>query len=192
MGEDQGPDPAEVTFADVLNGLSMGGGRPTGGGRARRRSGRAHGRPEPPPGSARSPQSPQSPESPGLPGLPAEDYPDEETASSVRAYSWTGGRTRSSVQLEIETLISTTTRAEDLLDTMRSEHQSVTRLCRQAKSVAEIGALLSLPIGVVRVLLDDMAGLGLVTVHATHTTDDGHPDVDLLQRVLHGLGNLRT
>jgi hypothetical protein len=110
----------------------------------------------------------------------------------VRAYAWTGGRTRTSSQLEIETLISTTTRAEELMHTIRSEHQSVARLCRQSRSVAEIGALLSLPLGVVRVLLDDMAGLGLVTVHITQTTDDGQPDMDLLRRVLRGLTNLRS
>jgi hypothetical protein len=172
MGVDDGLDPAEVSFADVLNGLSMGGGRP------RKRSSRAQPKPAP------REQAPQ----------PLTDVWEEEsseTAASVRAYAWTGGRTRSSVQLEIETLISTTTQAEDLLATMRSEHQSVARLCREAKSVAEIGALLGLPIGVVRVLLDDMAGLGLVTVHAVQTTD-GQPDVDLLQRVLRGLSNLRT
>jgi hypothetical protein len=174
MGVDDGLDPAEVTFADVLNGLSMGGGRP------RKRSGRAQ-----PEASPRE-QAPQP-----LADVWDEETSDEETAASVRAYAWTGGRTRSSVQLEIETLISTTTQAEDLLDTMRSEHQSVARLCREAKSVAEIGALLRLPIGVVRVLLDDMADLGLVTVHAIQTTD-GQPDVDLLQRVLRGLSNLRT
>ena len=163
---EEDPDPAEVTFADVLNSLSFGGGRP-----------RAPVRPEP---SA----------------APVEvflddEIPEEEVASSVRAYAWTGGRTRAGGQLEIETLISTTARAEDTLNTMRSEHQSVARLCRDAKSVAEIGALLGLPIGVVRVLLDDMAGLGLVNVHSTQTTD-GQPDIDLLRRVLRGLSNLRT
>ena len=59
------------------------------------------------------------------------------------------------------------------------------------RSVAEIGALLHLPIGVVRVLLDDMAGLGLVTVH-NETTADERPDVALMQHVLHGLTNLRS
>jgi hypothetical protein len=80
------------------------------------------------------------------------------------------------------------------MHTMRSEHQSVARLCRSTKSVAEIGALLSLPLGVVRVLLDDMAGLGLVTVHSNQTTlnGDGAPDMDLLKRVLRGLSNLRS
>ena len=171
---DEDPDPAEVTFADVLNSLSFGGGRP------RKRSSRAE------PVSSPAPLADMTPASWNV-----VDEPEEETAASVRAYAWTGGRTKTSVQLEIETLISTTTRAEDLLTTMRSEHQSVARLCRQTKSVAEIGALLTLPIGVVRVLLDDMAELGLVNVHGVQTTD-GQPDIDLLQRVLRGLSNLRT
>jgi hypothetical protein len=163
-------DESESTFADVFNGLM--GVNPSHG-----RSGRG----------AR--QEPAKPESVPL----FEEAPREENASSVRAYAWTGGRTRtSSAQLEIETLISTSTRAEELMHTMRSEHQAVARLCRQTKSVAEIGALLSLPLGVVRVLLDDMAGLGLVTVHQNDTAGDGQPDMDLLQRVLRGLTNLRT
>jgi uncharacterized protein DUF742 len=161
-------DEPESTFADVFNGL-MGVSRPR----------------ESPGRQARAQPKPEA--------VPLfEEAPREENAASVRAYAWTGGRTRTSGQLEIETLISTTTRAEELMHTMRSEHQSVARICRQSRSVAEIGALLSLPLGVVRVLLDDMAGLGLVTVHATRTTGDGQPDMDLLRRVLRGLSNLRT
>jgi Protein of unknown function (DUF742) len=161
-------DEPESTFADVFNGL-MGVNRP------RKRPGR---------------QAPEQPEPEAVALF--EEAPREENAASVRAYAWTGGRTRTSSQLEIETLISTTTRAEELMHTMRSEHQSVARMCRQSRSVAEIGALLSLPLGVIRVLLDDMAGLGLVTVHTTQTTGDGQPDMDLLARVLRGLSNLRT
>lgn len=163
-------DRPESTFADVLNGLTMG--------RPRKRA------PEPSP--APEPQAPQ-------PDVPVDDpVPLEENAASVRAYAWTAGRTRSSGRLEIETLIVTAPRAEELFTTMRVEHQSVARLCRQTRSVAEIGALLHLPIGVVRVLLDDMAGLGLVTVHRNQTTPDERPDIALMQRVLRGLTNLRT
>lgn len=157
----------ESTFADVFNGLTMGARRP-------------HVRRADSPARQRKP-----PESTPLP------TPEEPGASSVRAYAWTGGRVRVSARLEIETLISTTVRAADLAHTMRSEHQSVARLCRSPKSVAEIGALLSVPLGVVRVLLDDMARLGLVTVHGNRPTGDGRPDVALLRRVLQGLGNLR-
>lgn len=174
MSVEDGPESAEETFADVLNGLM--------GTRPRKRP-PAHSRPEPRPRQQPDPVVAQEELAP----------PVEENAASVRAYAWTGGRTRTSNQLEIETLISTTGRAEELMHTMRSEHQAVIRLCRTSKSVAEIGALLSLPLGVVRVLLDDMAGLGLVQVHTNESTSaDGQPDMDLLRRVLRGLTNLRT
>ena len=108
----------------------------------------------------------------------------------VRAYAWTGGRTRPDVQLEIETLVSTTPRAEAVMGGLRSEHQAVAQLCRRSRSVAEIAALMSLPLGVVRVLLADMAALGLVDVHETSTGPDDQPDLEL-HRVLRGLTNLR-
>lgn len=116
--------------------------------------------------------------------------PVETYSSSVRAYAWTGGRTRPNVALEVETLVSTTAQALDTLATLRSEHQSVALLCRRSISVAEVGALLSLPLGVVRVVLDDMAGLGLIEVHRTLTGPDDRPNLELLDRVRRGLINL--
>lgn len=163
-------DRPETTFADVLNGLTMG--------RPRKRA------PAPRPGA----EPVVAPEE----TRPEELEPAAENAASVRAYAWTAGRTRSSGRLEIETLVVTAARAEELFTTMRSEHQAVARLCRQTRSVAEIGALLQLPIGVVRVLLDDMAGLGLVTVHHNEAGADARPDLALMERVLRGLTNLRT
>jgi hypothetical protein len=168
-------DEDEGTFADVLYGLTMGAGRP------KKKASRRH--EEPPAPKETPPHEPPPPDEPPV---------EEASSASVRAYAWTGGRTTSNFQLEIETLISTTARAEEMIHNMRSEHQSVARLCREAKSVAEIGALLSLPLGVVRVVLDDMATLGLVEVHGATATADGQPDLDLLKRVLRGLSNLRT
>jgi hypothetical protein len=49
---------------------------------------------------------------------------------------------------------------------------------------------MSLPLGVVRVLLDDMAGLGLIDVHHNQVDDAAQPDLPLLDRVLRGLRNL--
>jgi uncharacterized protein DUF742 len=126
----------------------------------------------------------------GSPAQAAVEDSDGERSSSVRAYAWTGGRTRPGTVLEVETLVSTTQRAEELLDMLRSEHQSVARLCRRSMSVAEIGALLSLPLGVIRVVLDDMAGLGLIEVHHTRTGPDERPNLELLERVRRGLVNL--
>lgn len=116
------------------------------------------------------------------------DYPVEQ-AASVRAYAWTGGRTRSTHRFEIETLVTTSARALELMWELKDEHQEIAELCRSSKSVAEIGALLRLPLGVVKVVLGDMAALGLVIVHESSSTS---PDMALLERVLKGLTNLRA
>jgi hypothetical protein len=54
-----------------------------------------------------------------------------------------------------------------------------------------VAALLRLPLGVVRVLIADLAERGVVQVHTTASSDsDSRPDAALLERVLSGLRNL--
>jgi hypothetical protein len=49
---------------------------------------------------------------------------------------------------------------------------------------------LSVPLGVARVLLSDMAELGLVHIHGTERTAEGRPPMALMRRVLDGLQRL--
>jgi hypothetical protein len=49
---------------------------------------------------------------------------------------------------------------------------------------------MSLPLGVARVLLGDMAGLGVVNVHQTASSAGSVPDLALMERVLSGLRRL--
>ena len=155
----------EETFADVLNGFSL-------------TAHRSHGN-----------RGAVAEAAPSPPAEPLDRAPvEEESAASVRAYAWTGGRTHSDVPLELETLVSTTGKAVELLGTLCTEHQSIARLCHATQSVAEVAARLSVPLGVVRVLLGDMAKLGLIHVHRNNPTN---PDLELLERVLHGLTSLR-
>jgi hypothetical protein len=116
------------------------------------------------------------------------EYPREEAASIVRAYSWTGGRTTSSYQLEIETLVSAVD--WDYPGAMKSEYHEVISLVARPRSVAEIAALLRLPLGVAKVLLGDMAERGLIDVHSTASADGAQPDLGLMERVLSGLRRL--
>ena len=127
-------------------------------------------------------------------GPPNDDFdePVEELSSIVRAYARTGGRTRPRRHLEIETLVSATTYAQDRIDELPNEHREIARLCGQAISVAEISALLALPLGTVRVLVDDMDRLGLVDVHHNPATFNDRPDLELMERVLRGLENLEV
>ncbi|WP_433892916.1 DUF742 domain-containing protein [Streptomyces sp. CA-111067] len=109
----------------------------------------------------------------------------------VRPYAMTGGRTRPRYQLAIEALVSTTADPERLRGQL-PEHQRICRLCREIKSIAEISALLTIPLGVVRILVADLAEAGLVTIHQPGGDESagGQPDVTLLERVLSGLRKL--
>jgi hypothetical protein len=114
---------------------------------------------------------------------------DAVAASSVRSYAWTGGRTKSTFTFELETLVSTG-EAFRPGPMVRHEHQFIAELCQHPRSVAEVGALLGVPVGVAKVLLADMAELGWITVHQTVTDGGSAPHLMLMERVLSGLRRL--
>ncbi|MFK0257127.1 DUF742 domain-containing protein [Streptomyces sp. NPDC090445] len=128
---------------------------------------------------------PQQPHRGGQPQAPKAHNP------LVRPYAMTGGRTRPRYQLAIEALVSTTADPARMQGQL-PEHQRICRLCLEIKSVAEISALLSIPLGVARILVADLAEAGLVAIHQPGGDESagGQPDVTLLERVLSGLRKL--
>jgi len=112
----------------------------------------------------------------------------------VRPYAHTGGRTRSSHDLAIEALVSASGHSGDAVvaEVLTTHHRRmIVDLCAYPRSVAEVAALLAVPLGVARVLLGDLAGAGAVVVHPTAgSTGDGAPDVEFMRRVLVGLRRL--
>lgn len=120
---------------------------------------------------------------PPPPRYPEDDLDDDEEPSSlVRPYARTGGRTEASRELRLETLISV--ERTDVVLVM--EHRRIVEICERTSSVAEVAAALPAPLGVARVLIDDLIELGVLTVH----TGDSRPDEALLARVLAGLRRL--
>ena len=117
--------------------------------------------------------------------------PEMDEGPLIRPYAMTGGRTRPRYQLAIEALVSTTTPPERFASLL-PEHQRICHLCQEIKSVAEISALLTIPLGVARILVADLAESGLVAIHqpAAGGESGGTPDVTLLERVLSGLRKL--
>jgi hypothetical protein len=102
----------------------------------------------------------------------------------------TGGRTRPRYQLAIEALVSTSA-DPGAYQGLLPEHQRICHLCRELKSVAEISALLAIPLGVARILVADLAEAGMVSIHQPSSSEaGGQPDVTLLERVLSGLRKL--
>ena len=194
----------EPTFADVMNGFGLDSGRPVRRrlfGR-RREGGTVDAEPRdtmrPVAASASAPASGPYDRygDPGAGGVPAapeagpEVYDGAGAAAAVRPYTWTRGRTKSGFDLAIETLVSTSPRGRAQVATLQVEHRAVAELCEQTRSVAEVAALLSVPLGVARVVLGDMAGLGVVTVHQTASSAGSAPDLALMERVLSGLRRL--
>jgi hypothetical protein len=108
----------------------------------------------------------------------------------VRPYTWTGGLTRPIQDLAVETLIFTSDAGRDVTAICSAEHAAIAELCADVRSVAEVAALLGLPLGVARVLLADMIDAGLVNVHRNNFGLDNAPDLSLLERVLAGLHRL--
>lgn len=106
----------------------------------------------------------------------------------VRPYAVTGGRTESYGPLAIEALVCTTDRGREIMHTLVPEYEAACRICADVKSVAEIAALLGVPLGVAGVIVGDLAEYGLVVVEPTD--GDAVPDIQLLERVLGGLENL--
>jgi hypothetical protein len=107
----------------------------------------------------------------------------------VRPYAMTGGRTRPTHDdLEIEALVSTTSMVEQT-PKLTVEQRAIGALCHEILSIAEVSARLRLPLGVVRVLVADMADEHLVMVHRPAHAGD-RPDLALLERVLDGLHSI--
>lgn len=125
---------------------------------------------------------------------PYDDEPHyEDTGKSlVRPYAWTGGRTTAKVDLRLETLLSVAeSGARAAMRVTSPEQRSIVEMCALPRSLAEVSAVLSLPLGVARVLLSDLIELGVVSVHETNGgSDGGQADLALLERVLSGLRRL--
>jgi Protein of unknown function (DUF742) len=120
----------------------------------------------------------------GQPFPPAE----EESSSTrlVRPYTVTGGRTQPRYKLALEALVTATVYEPRDLSVLAPECQAILQFCLDWRSVAEISAVLRLPLGVARILVADMSADGLVRIHQRDDSE-GRPDLHLLERVLSGL-----
>jgi hypothetical protein len=123
---------------------------------------------------------------PDAPAPEREEEPGASGVSFVRPYVFTGGRTRSSVELSIETLVSAAPQPPSTR--LSGAHEVVLGLCRESRSVAELAAGAGVPLGVARVLVGDLAAAGAVMVH--RSAGAGGPDLALMDRVLSGLRRL--
>lgn len=115
---------------------------------------------------------------------------DDDAGPLVRPYTLTRGRTRSTDDLTLITLVTTVDPAPDSRDAaLQPEHDEILRLCRHPQAVAEIAALIGLPVSVSRILIGDLVEAGRVTTRAPLSVAR-RPDAELLRKVRDGLGRL--
>jgi hypothetical protein len=111
---------------------------------------------------------------------------DDAAGPLVRPYTLTGGRTAAA--RDDLTLITLVTTADPAGDTtaLPPEQVEILRLCARPQAVAEIAALVDLPVSVTKILLGDLLAQARVTarppITAARTTDAA-----LLTKVRDGL-----
>jgi hypothetical protein len=114
---------------------------------------------------------------------------DTDEPQLVRPYTLTAGRTDSRVNLPLEAPVETLAAPPKPPRWPGNDVRGqILTLCADSPSVAEIAALLSLPLGVARVLIGDLVTQGYLRVHTTlgdSATDDQRRE--LIGRTLRGL-----
>lgn len=108
----------------------------------------------------------------------------------VRPYAVTGGRTEPAdgEALDLIAVVVATGQPADPDDRMRltPEHRRILALCDNQVTVADLGADLGLPVGVIRVLLADLIAQGAVAVVPKRPASERSGN-DVLREILNGL-----
>ncbi|CAM2791634.1 DUF742 domain-containing protein [Saccharomonospora xinjiangensis] len=128
----------------------------------------------------------------GVPSQPrtAQAPPHFTHRSLVRPYARTGGRTRPAKELALEALVVTTDRGRRYEGVVSPEQRFICDLCVDVHSVAEIAAFARLPLGVVKVLVDDLAHARAVDIQRPGFVLADRDSHDFMERILNGLRSL--
>ena len=109
----------------------------------------------------------------------------------MRPYAVTRGRTEPVQNIAIEAVFTTTHRGrQEGAFAGRDKHTIAVMCDGRPQSLAEVAAMMRMPLGVTRVLVSDMAVDGLLAIHGPAEEDDDEDRLDMLERVLGGLRRL--
>jgi hypothetical protein len=124
----------------------------------------------------------------GIPGPGGERWLDEAAGPIVRPYAVTRGRTRPHGEpLDLVTILVATGAAPAEPERLSRERRRLLALCRRPYTLADLASDLDLPLGVVRVLADELIQAGLLGVQRWSAPAAPHTDPNLLRRVLDGI-----
>ena len=112
---------------------------------------------------------------------------DWDAGPVSRPYTVTGGRTRPRGEryFDLVDIVARTGKPADFLSAA-PERSQILALCQAPVTVAELASATGLPLGVIRVLLDDLVGENLIEVLAT-APRGRVTDTKLLRQVLDAL-----
>ena len=117
---------------------------------------------------------------------PGEDAPAPRV---VRHFTLTAGRAHTDVEIPLEATIRKLSLVDDT-PPPGGVHGRILEMC-DTKSLAEVSANLSMPIGVARVLVGDLVEQGHLRIQATITDESSYDERrDLIERTLRGLRSL--
>ena len=125
--------------------------------------------------------------------FPADEADDEadDRAYAVRPYALTGGRTRATKpDLALEALVQALAPPDTLR--LTPERWRILELtAHQFLSVMELAAHVELPVGIVRVIVSDLADSGSVRIHGLSSTSTAPAtSLSVLESVLNGISSL--
>jgi hypothetical protein len=115
-------------------------------------------------------------------------WTDWDPGPVSRPFTVTGGRTQPRGAWRFD-LVDTVMRTARETTYHSPERSGILELCRVPVAVAELAAAVGLPLGVVRVVLDDLLHEGLIEVTAAAPRGQV-TDTRLLRQVLNGLQRL--
>lgn len=106
----------------------------------------------------------------------------------ARQFVLTRGRTRSSVSLPLDTLL---TAVEGAWSELTSDQRNIYDRCKAPLSVAELASALEVHLGIARVLAGDLIEMGALSMQSGLDNDE-EPDLETLEQVFNDLSNLIT
>jgi hypothetical protein len=115
---------------------------------------------------------------------------DREAGPVVRPYALTKGRTQPGAGVTFGLIDVVLATGQQLSQTFRPgpEQRQILRLCQRPTPLVDLASEIDLPVGVMRVLLGDLAGEGMLRILSAPRGPV--TDQRLLRNVLHGLESL--